>query len=310
MIKRPLKNEGGMALILTILVVALLTITVFDLFHHAWIQSALAAGFRNETKALYAARSGQMAARLILIEDAKKNIPQDTLDEEWAQGTIPIPFDDDEYVFVSIQDQSGKFNLNLLTSDRGYPQQRWIKIFRRLLENLDLDPNLSDAVVDWLDANHEPLPAGAEDGYYASIEKPYSAKNGKLDSVDELFMVKGFTPKVMKKLSPYVTAWSDGKINVNTAPPVLLASLDEDMTEEMARAIVRARAMKPFRNPVDVKRVPGVAEVYPKIALSIGARSSFFSVVSSATFGETTKIVRAVYRRSASGTEKKYYRVF
>lgn len=308
--KRILRGREGMALILTILVVAILTITVFDLFHHSWIQSALAAGFRDETKALYAARSGQMAAKLILVEDARNNLPSDALNEEWAQGTIPIPFDVDEYVFVSIKDESGKLDLNQLTTDRGYPNERWIKIFRRLLLYLELEPDLADTVVDWLDTNPEPLAAGAEDPYYLSLETPYRAKNGKLDSVDELALVKGFTPKVLGKLKPHVTVWSNGKININTASPAVLMALDDDMTEEMANGVVLVRATKPFNNIADIKRAPGMAEIYPKIALSISVKSDYFSVESSATFAETTKIIRAVYRRDALAANALYYKVF
>lgn len=307
---RPLKGTGGMALILTILVVALLTITVFGLFHHSWIQSALAASFRDETKALYAARSGQMAARLILVEDAKNNIPRDALTDEWAQGAIPIPFGEGEYVFVTMTDESGKLDLNQLTTGRGYPADRWIEMFRRLLVLLELDPALADAAVDWLDANSEPLPAGAENPYYQSLKDPYPAKNGKLDSIDELALLKGFTPEVINRLRPYVTAWSDGKINVNTAPSQVLLALDENMTEQMVRQIERVRAEKPFNSPADIKRVPGMADIYPRVALSIDVKSGLFSVEAASTFNETTKTIRAVYRRSAAGTETLYYKVY
>ncbi|MGK7345708.1 MAG: type II secretion system minor pseudopilin GspK [Candidatus Nitrospinota bacterium M3_3B_026] len=307
---RPLENRDGMALILTILVVALLTITVFGLFHHSWIQSALAASFRDETKALYASRAGQMAARLILVEDAKNNIPRDALTDEWAQGAIPIPFGEGEYVFVTMMDESGKLDLNQLTSGRGYPAPRWIEIFRRLLVLLELDPALADAAVDWLDADSIPLPSGAESPYYQSLKDPYPAKNGKLDSLDELALVKGFEPKVINRIRPYVTVWSDGRINANTAPPLVLLALDENMTEQMARQIERVRAEKPFNSRGDIKRIPGMKDIYPRIALSIDVKSGFFSVESASTFNETTKTIRAVYQRSASGTTPLHYKVY
>ena len=90
--RRPLSNNCGMALILTITVVALLTIAVFDFFGKTWIQSALAASYRDGTKALYAARSGQAAGRLILMEDAKKGLPRDAgLTRIQSQGKHGIP---------------------------------------------------------------------------------------------------------------------------------------------------------------------------------------------------------------------------
>lgn len=312
MTERPLNGKGareGMALILAITVVALLTITVFDFFHHAWIQSALAAGYRDETKALHAARAGQAAGRLILIEDAKSAIPRDTLTEEWAQGMITIPVDG-ELVSVTIQDESGKVDMNRLVTDRGYADDRWMAIFTRLLTGLDLDEALADALVDWMDSNSEPRMKGAEDSYYLSLKKPYRAKNQRLDSVDELALVKGFTPEVIARLRPHVTAWSSGKINVNTATDKTLMALDDAITQDVAGAIIRERTQRPFTAREDIKKVTGVGDIYPNIALVIDVRSDVFSVESQATFGETTKMIRAVQRRSSAGAETLYHRLF
>lgn len=312
MMARPLNGKGsrkGMALILSITVVALLTITVLDFFHHAWIQSALAAGYRDETKAFYAVRAGQAAGRLILLEDAKSSIPRDSLAAEWAQGLITVPMDG-ELVSVTIQDESGKLDLNRLVTDRGYPDDRWIALFVRLLARLDLDEALADALVDWMDVNPEPRMKGAEDGYYLSLKKPYRTKNMRLDSVGEMAMIKGFTPEVMAKLRPHVTAWSSGKININTATGMVLMSLDDNITEEIASAIIRERTQRPFIAREDIKRVTGMNDIYPRIALVIDVKSDVYSVESQATFGETTKMIRAVHRRSPVGVETLYHRLF
>jgi general secretion pathway protein K len=298
-----------MALILAVTVVALMTITVLDFFHHAWIQSALSAGYRDETRAFYAARAGQAAGKLILIEDAKNNIPRDALAAEWAQGLITIPMDG-ELVSVTIQDESGKVDMNRLVTDRGYPDDRWIAVFVRLLARLELDDGLADTLVDWMDSNAEPRMKGAEDSYYLSLKKPYKTKNLRLDSVGELAMIKGFTPEVIAKLRPHVTVWSSGKINVNTATDMTLMALDDAITLETANAIIRERMARPFTVREDIKRVTGMNDVYPKIALIIDIRSDVYSVESQATFGETTKIIRAVHRRGPSGVDTLYHRLF
>lgn len=310
--ERPLNGEGarkGMALILSVTVVALLTITVFDFFHHAWIQSALAAGYRDETRAFYAVRAGQAAGRLILVEDGKSAIPRDTLTEEWAQGMITIPMDG-ELVSVTIQDESGKVDMDRLVTDRGYADDRWITIFTRLLTRLELDEALADTLVDWMDSNSELKMKGAEDSYYLSLKKPYKAKNLRLDSVDELALVKGFTPEVIAKLKPHVTAWSSGKVNVNTATDKTLMALDDGITPDVANAIIRERTQRPFTAREDIKKVTGMSDIYPNIALAIDVRSDVFSVESQATFGETTKMIRAVHRRSSTGAETLYHRLF
>ncbi len=306
---RPLGDRNGMALVLTLLVVSLLTVVVLDFLRESRVRSALAAVYRDETKALFAARSGQETAKLILLEDAKSNISRDALTEEWAQTAIPVPIDDN-YAFVSIRDESGKVNVNHLTTSKGYPDERWDGIFRRLLKLLDLDPGLAGAVVDWIDANQEVSGEGAEDGYYMSLKKPYHVKNAKFDSVDELLLVKGFSPKIMAKLRPHITVWSSEKININTATPLTLMALDDAMTEEMVKGIIRMREKSPFTKREQIKRVPGVDAVYANIALAIDTRSDYFSVDSTSTIGETTKTVLAVYKRKSATLQTIYYKVF
>ncbi|WP_235935133.1 type II secretion system protein GspK [Candidatus Laterigemmans baculatus] len=52
----------------------------------------------------------------------------------------------------------------------------------------------ADCILDYLDADDEPREFGAESEYYLSLPSPYDAKNGPLDSVEELLLVKGVTP--------------------------------------------------------------------------------------------------------------------
>jgi len=300
-------RRNGMALIMTVMVVALLTTLVFERFNDAWIAAALASSFRNETKSYFAARSGQEAGKLIMQEDARINPSFDALTEEWAQGTIPIPIDN-EFCFVSIRDESGKLDLNQLASERGYPDDRWIAVFRRLLTTLELDPALADVVVDWIDSNGSPRATGAEDGYYLSLERPYPTKNRRFDSLGELTLLKGFTPEVLAKLQEHVTVWSSGKININTATPEVLRALHPGVTEEMARAIATRRLIRPFKQRTDIKQVPGMAALSPEVALLIDVRSDFFSVESTATFDETTRTIRAVYRRTAHSSSSLFYK--
>ena len=304
---RPMAGRQGMALALAVAVVALLSILVVDFLGRTWVESATAASYRDETSALYAARSGQEAAKLLLMADAKGATPMDAMNEDWAAGGIPLPLGDD-YAFFKVTDESGKIDLNQMITGRGYPNERWIEVFRGLLTRLELDPNLAWAAVDWLDQDSEPHLSGAEDPYYASLEVPYRAKNAMFDSVDELALVKGFEPKVMAKLRPHITVWSSGKLNINTATPMALMALDEGITEGMATDLIKAAKEKPFKSINEISRIPGFAEVFPRIALLIGFNSDFYSVTSTAMFNDTSKAVLAVYKRTPQGVTTLYYK--
>ncbi len=67
--------------------------------------------------------------------------------------------------------------------------------FKRLLDALALDVKIADRVVDWIDRNSEARLSDSEAG----------AKNGPLDSVDELLLIHGISREDYDKLLPYVT---------------------------------------------------------------------------------------------------------
>jgi len=62
---------------------------------------------------------------------------------------------------------------------------------------LTLLPMTSDqvaAVMDWRESQTTARPNGAKDDYYNALTKPYNTKLAPFESIDELLLVKGFTP--------------------------------------------------------------------------------------------------------------------
>lgn len=55
----------------------------------------------------------------------------------------------------------------------------------------------ADCILDFIDEDDEPREFGAEGEYYLSLPSPYSAKNGPLDSVEELLLCKGVLPQLL-----------------------------------------------------------------------------------------------------------------
>lgn len=60
-----------------------------------------------------------------------------------------------------------------------------------------MTPETADAILDWIDSDDEPRPLGAEFDYYAGLSPPYAPKNGPLDALDELLMVRGVSPVLL-----------------------------------------------------------------------------------------------------------------
>ena len=114
----------------------------------------------------------------------------------------------------SIEDLQGRFNLtNLAPSYHGaHPvmadprndelggadstnttttRQRPAEVrFRLLLNTLDIDAGIVQAILDWADTDSETrFPNGAEDDYYLGLSQPYRTGNRPLTSVRELLLI-------------------------------------------------------------------------------------------------------------------------
>lgn len=57
---------------------------------------------------------------------------------------------------------------------------------------------IADAILDFLDADEEPRTYGAEfDDYYRELPTPYKPPNGPINSVEQLLLVRGVTPRLL-----------------------------------------------------------------------------------------------------------------
>ena len=191
------------------------------------------------------AQAGLEWARGVLLQDAKTS-PSDSLDEGWARPIAGIPVER-AIVAGDITDEQGKFNLNNLVTASNQRSEPDIKLLRQLLVQLDLSPELADAVVDWIDRDDDlTSAAGAESGYYLGLARPYRAANAPILQVDELYRVRGFDAKVVARLRPYVTAIPERTtINVNTASDAVVAAAF-GVPREKAIALLAGRNERPF----------------------------------------------------------------
>lgn len=97
-------------------------------------------------------------------------------------------------VRYGLEDESTRLNLNaLLAIDQLMPGSG--KTFLMALPGMTED--IADAIMDWLDADEEPRELGAEIEYYSGLSPPYAPKNGPMETVEELLLVRGVTPAML-----------------------------------------------------------------------------------------------------------------
>lgn len=264
------KGAAGAALVLAMLLAALASSIVAGLLWHQQLWLRQYDFQRDQSQAQSLARSGIDWARLILQEDARSN-SIDHFGEQWAIRLPLTPLDNGE-IGGEITDQQGLFNLNALVKG-GTAQADALARYGRLLALLNLPASLAPALVDWLDANVGVTPGGGvEDGYYVALTPPRLAANRPLVTPDELALVAGYTPEVLARLRPFVTALppsASSAVNVNTAPPEILAATVEGLTLADANRLAAARSTKAFLTVADFRsRLPSGIPVN-ELALSV-----------------------------------------
>ena len=90
-------------------------------------------------------------------------------------------------------DEGGKLNVNSLIALDPTGEL----LYNALMKLPGMLAEVADAIVDWVDADDDARASGAESAYYSSLSTPYKAKNGPLNSLDELLLVKGVTPYLL-----------------------------------------------------------------------------------------------------------------
>jgi general secretion pathway protein K len=303
-----LTDQRGVALVLALAVIALLCALMVDFSYTMMVDMTLAANMRDEYKALYAACSGIELARYRLQRD---DPAYDSLDEEWAELATHPGFlsDDDEGKFkVAIEDEAGKIAINKLVVKANVDPVIRGQL-QRLFEVLELEPQLLDPIIDWLDPDNNAQPFGAEDAYYQGLLSPYPCKNAPLAALEELLLVKGMTREILygtaekKGLIHYLTLYSDGQVNINTASVEVLQSLSDKIDRVTAQAIIDYRQDRPVKEIKydDIKSLPGMTlDIFNDIRDQCDVKSSYFSLRVEGKVREIRKVVSAVLKRSSA----------
>ena len=350
---RRYRNQRGVALLATMLAIALMTLIVVDFTSTSALGYLSAANQANELRAGYLARSAVNVGLAILAQDARAQMAaqaragagnpglaapvaqSDSLQSAWAMPFPPMPINGGT-ASLSIVDEARKFDINRIINGYvtantanvpgapqvpaapatnapanapeltpGQPNPLAVGQLQKLLAVLGISQEIVPAIIDWLDKDSIDSPGGAEADYYLRLIPPYEPRNGPMPTIGDLRMIKGIDEATFNKLKNYLTVAPENLINVNTAPPEVLAAVlpGDAANPRVLLAIMQARLIKPFSSPNDLVEVPGLTSLDPnKLAQVLTTKSTYFTISGMGTYAGARRMVNAVFDRTGNGT--------
>lgn len=188
-------QRPGFVLVGVLVVVMLLSMIVLSLMFRMRSEETAAATGSTAEQAWAAAMSGvREAMRLVASippgdtawmdapERFKDRVLQDDGTEEWRWTLYSA--NPEGGIRFGLTDEASKLNLNSASTS----------MVSRLPS---MKASLTDALLDFVDADDIPRPEGAEQEYYDALPRPYRIANGPLPTVEHLLLVRGFTPAVV-----------------------------------------------------------------------------------------------------------------
>lgn len=277
---RSSSKERGVILLMVIWLLALISIIVLSVAQEWRTEVVLTRNYLTSRQASFLAEGGvyyavgklveaQIAERQRRVPGFLSETPADMWKGDGVSHELRLP---GGAVFVRITDESGKINLNRASEE----------ILFSLLTTLGYEAQTTqaavDAIMDWRDRDSIRRPLGGESDYYLGLNTPYLAKNGPLDTVEELFWIRGLDPARFSRLREFFTVQRTGRgININAAPLEVLQALG--LTVEQAQSVIQARVLMPIRNRRELNNLLG-ASGQARFTAPITFRSSqFFEII-------------------------------
>jgi len=269
-------KQRGVALIVVLLVVAMVSIIATDMGSRLQLQVRKAANIKDNNQAYWYAMGAEQFARKSLTLQLEQDDGVIHLEQPWANTDIsyPVPGGIIEGKLLDLQ---ACFNLNAIANTDNNNSNNQNKAnpaadaFREMLRHLGLEiedlaaDTLTGSLVDWLDKDTVLSEYGAEDSDYESLSFPYLPANNLMVNKSELRMVNGVSAKWINELMPHICVIPQNDqllVNINTLKPeqapLLKAMLGANSSISDARNIIANRLPDGFNKIEDFYAVSEV----------------------------------------------------
>ena len=285
------RRSRGAALVLAMLLAALAAVVAVAVAAEQNRWFADVANRRDQVQAQALALAGVQWSRQIMQDDARAG-SIDHLGEAWAYPLPRTPLENGS-IEGSIEDAQGRLNINNFATRDALGKEELTR-FARLAASRGVAATTVAAVAAAL------MPPPADDGAQKSaapLPAPALPPGLRPVRAAELAAMPGVSARDTAQLLPFIVALPTATpLNINTAPPAVLAAALPGLSADALATLIADRARKPFATVSDFRsRLPSGATVPDETSLATG--SSYFLVSVRARQGETRAQARALLRR-------------
>lgn len=229
MVVRSPGGERGIALVIVLWVVVLLTVIASSFIYDARTHTQLAGNLLSRARAQALADAGVHRSLYELVRPT-------TDDGRWKPEGRPYEFDlGGGRVTVNLLDESAYIDLNAA------PEALLLGLMQSVGVEEGRARELVDAIQDWRDADDLPRTSGAERDQYQAAGLKYMPANTNFRMVEEIKSVLGMTPDLYARISGALTVHSGvAGISSSLAPRQVLLAIP-NVSAEQVDAYLAAR---------------------------------------------------------------------
>lgn len=220
--------QRGVAFILVLWLLALLTILLGSFAMFARTEALQARYLFDGTEARYAAEAGINRAvyQVSLVDPLQRWVPDGRAYEvEFERAKLSI----------AITDESGLIDLNAADT---LTLSNFFVLYGLPQDEADA---LGDAILDWRDTDDLVSANGAEDADYEAAGLDYGAKDAPFDTVSEVQQVMGMTHELYARLAPALTIYSGQTTPNPSFAPYEVLRLFTNADDALAQQLIEAR---------------------------------------------------------------------
>jgi competence ComEA-like helix-hairpin-helix protein len=176
-------------------------LVVIGVLHASRIDLLVVKNYGDRIQAHYLALAGIEKAKALLYRDARErsrtrqnhsgalyDAADQFQDVTLGRGQFRVfrrgREDEGGGILYGVSDEESRLNINYASMDD--------------LGKMDgMTPDIAAAIVDWRDQDNQVTPGGAEQDYYLSLQPPYLPRNGPIQTIRELLMVRGISRELL-----------------------------------------------------------------------------------------------------------------